>query len=121
MQNTNSEQLHKEHESWLNELTLWHNELMFYDRMLLRLAAMDVPKSDTDQMEEFKSRFDNLQEKFTTMRAAIENHERSLHNGGSVESHADAHNVSRENIHVFEKEFKALKNDFFVFSDKEDY
>ncbi len=89
--------------------------------MLLRLAAMDVPKADTDKMEEFKSRFDNLQEKFAKMRSNIENHERSIHNGGSAESHADAHNASRENIHTFEKEFKSLKNDFFVFSDKEDY
>ena len=121
MQNSNSEQLHNEHETWLNELTLWHNELMFYSRMLLRFAAMEVPVSDTNKMEEFKSRFDTMQERFSKVRTAIENHDRSMQNNGSVDSHSTAHVEMRDRMSQFESDFKVLKNEFFVYSDKEDY
>jgi len=117
MQTTNNEPLRKENEFLFNELTLWHNELMFYNKMLLRLAALDVPKSDTDQMEEFKSRFDNLQDKLVKMHESMLNSNQSHENGISESILAS----NREKIHGFEKEFKALKNDFFVFSDREDY
>src|SRR5689334_5552773 len=117
MQNTN--ELHSEHQEWLTDLTLWHNELMFYDGVLIRLATQDLPEESTNKMEEFKSQFDNLQDKLGKMRGAIEEHEQKIKADGNDRLAAD-HNNMRDKIKGFEKEFKGIKNNFFVFADKED-
>jgi predicted translin family RNA/ssDNA-binding protein len=117
MQDTNTTETHKEHQHWLEELTMWHNELYFYSRILVRLAGGNVQEAVTDTMEEFKSRFDNMNAKLINMREAIEAHEKNMSGNGSPATH----NEMRERVSSFEKEFKTLKNDFFTFTDREDY
>lgn len=120
MQNREITDLHQEHNEWLTELTHWHNELMFYNNLLMRLA----PQEGDDKisiMENFKSQFDSMQEKLGKMLTAIEDHEKAISYNGSTANHEDAHKSMREKIKGFDSEFKTVKNEYFKFTDKEDY
>ncbi|MCX6350914.1 MAG: hypothetical protein NTX03_03520 [Bacteroidetes bacterium] len=71
--------LHDEHREWMEELTLWHNELMFYERIVVRMEAQKnlVPQWN-DRLEEFMSKFQTMLKDFDFMREGIQMHERII-------------------------------------------
>jgi uncharacterized protein YukE len=119
--NTSSIQnLHSEHEEWLDDVTAWHNELVYYNRVLLRLLEGVKIGPDTDEMEKFKSRFDNLQDDFEKLREHINGHENTLAgaNGAADSSYQQKHEDVRKKVKEFKKAFQDVKNDFFAFEEK---
>ena len=117
MESNNIEKLHEEHLEWMEEITAWHNELVYYNRVLLRLVEGAKEGEDTEKMEEFKSRFDNLEDLFVKTKRSIEIHEAHL-NDAAAESHTDKHRSMRVEMKSFKKQFLDLKNDFYVFEEK---
>jgi hypothetical protein len=115
--NNNFEKLHEEHREWMEEITAWHNELVYYNRVLLRLLEGAKAENDTEQMEEFKSRFDALEEQFEKTKRSIESHEKYLARAGE-DGHANDHTIMRNQMRDFKKKFLDLKNDFYVFEEK---
>jgi hypothetical protein len=115
--NNNFEKLHEEHRDWMEEITAWHNELIYYNRVLLRLLEGAKASSDTEQMEQFKSRFDVLEDQFKITRKKIEVHEKYLARAGE-DGHAKEHASMGEQMRDFKKKFLQLKNDFYVFEEK---
>ena len=78
MEHKSIETLHEDHHEWMQEVTNWHNELIYYNRVLLRLVEGVKTGPDTDKMEEFKSRFDIMQGEFDKMAKNIAAHDKSL-------------------------------------------
>jgi phosphopantetheine adenylyltransferase len=115
----NAQQLHTEHQDWISELTFWHNELVFYARVFVRLLGdQNLGKEDTDQMEKLKSRIDNLNNQLEETRIKVAQHE--LNENANLDDQLGYHEKLREEVKKFEKTFRELKNDVFVFTDRED-
>jgi hypothetical protein len=113
----NFETLHEEHHDWMQVITGWHNEIVYYNRVLLRLLEGAKAEADTEMMEVFKSRFDELEEQFQLTRKAILNHEKYLTQAGE-DGHSAEHGRMRADMHTFKHKFLQLKNDFYVFEEK---
>ena len=113
MATDNLEKLNDEHHEWMQEITNWHNELVYYSRVLLRLVEGVKTGPDTEQMELFNSRFENLQERFEKASRSIQKHDKHLVD--STEGIHDKHDAMRTEIKAFKKEFATLKNDFYKF------
>jgi hypothetical protein len=111
----NTDNLHTEHQGWLADLTYWHNELMYFDRVLLRLAEGAKEESDMDKLEEFKSAFDKLQDSFEEVKKEIQAHETALNNNS--DGH-DRHEQIRGKVREFRNTFQNVKNEFFNFEEK---
>jgi len=117
MEIKNIETLHEDHRQWMEDITAWHNELVYYSRVLLRLVEGAKDGPDTDKMEEFQSMFDNMQDQFESMRKNINAHDKSLaadHNDG----HAKDHAAMGKQVQDFKNKFNALKNEFYKFEEK---
>lgn len=117
----NTQHMHEEHQDWLTDVTFWHNELVYFTNVVTRLAEKTQKREDEERMEEFKSRFDAMQEKFTKVRDSIQAHERVLERAdGQLHDDPDAgsHEKMRGKMKEFRREFQKLKNDFYEFSDK---
>ena len=63
--NTDTKQhVHEEHLEWLQEVTYWHNELIYYDNLLLRLLESTHANGDVEEIEEFKNAIDSKHNTF---------------------------------------------------------
>ena len=117
MENKSIESLHEDHHEWLQEVTNWNNELIYYSRVLLRLVDGIKLGPDTEKMEEFQSRFDSMQEEFDRMAKNITAHDKSLADTQS-DHKLQQHQDMDKQIRAFKAKFNELKNEFYKFEEK---
>ena len=120
MKPQNATQLHEEHAEWMGEITFMHNELLYFDNVLLRMLEEVQDKKEVNKIEEFKSQFDNQQDKLNSMRERIAGHEKSLNFDFSADGDTQhlGHEEMRFEVMEFRKQFNRLKNDFYTFVDE---
>jgi hypothetical protein len=114
-------QIKDEHKEWMQELSYWHNELVYFTNVMMRQAGIIKDERELEKYEEFKSRFDTMQEKLTDMKTRIQAHDQSIQNssGEAVDGFLDNHDEIRWEIRDFYKEFRKIKDDYYAFADKE--
>lgn len=114
--------MHKEHKDWADEITYWHNELVYFNNVVLGLIQKTDDPQEVSRMEEFKSKFDNMLQGLNEVRDNIAAHEKSLNfepgTDGSTQMN-QAHEQMRWKVEGFYKDFRDLKNDFYKFADKD--
>jgi chromosome segregation ATPase len=116
----NTETLHTEHKDWEAEISYWHNECIYFGNVLLGMLERTEDEKEIDRIEEFKSKFDNLNDRLAEVHNQINAHEQALNdpfaNNGLTEL-AIQHDQMRWQIEEFHKQFRDLKNDFYKFAD----
>jgi hypothetical protein len=114
--------MHAEHKEWEAEIAFWHNECIFFSNVLLKMLEQTTDQDEIDQIENFKSRLDNLNEQLSTVHRGIAAHEQALNdvlnNEGLTET-ALQHEQTLWQVKDFYKDFRELKNDFYKFADKD--
>src|SRR5947207_7261089 len=96
MDTETKEHIHTDDLEWLKEVTYWHNELLYYDNVLLRLLENTNDPKLIDGIEEFKSRFDEMQEAFNQLKADIDIHEKAIDGDGEPSDESDYMNYHEE-------------------------
>ena len=96
----------EEHATWLEEMKYWSNELNFYEKVLLRLIEFPNMDEQAGHLEEFENRFIDMRSRLAELGSHL--------NDTSVDG------VVRSSINAIETDFRKLKNDFYLFSDKID-
>src|SRR6185437_2438455 len=117
METKNIETLHEDHRGWLEDITAWHNELMYYGRVVFKLSEGVKIGPDTAKMEEFQSRFDTMLEQFKDMTKNINAHDKSLASADQ-DHRMKEHEQMGNDVKAFKKKFNALKEEFFKFEEK---
>ena len=95
-----------EHQSWIQELTFWSNELNFYEKVLLRLIEFPHVEEHASELEQYEDRFADMRDKLTEISGQLNNNE------------LDA--STRTKILSTENDFRILKDEFYKFSDQFD-
>jgi hypothetical protein len=120
--------LHEESIEWLNEITFWHEECTFLFTLFVKNIQKlnPAPVSSKEELLHIERELLQLQRsggELDSLKHEVEQHERFLallleNQLGSERNYRDEHKALAGNFMVFEKRFKDLKKDIFVFVKK---
>lgn len=119
------QQLHLEHEIWLNELSFYRDELKVLDKYLLEVVTKNSGVDALKGVEHFQNQFIRQKEVLDELGHDIRQHEQLILNAiknlnpiqaekGKFEDHAKL----RENMDTFKKIYADLKEEFLNFISK---
>ncbi len=117
MEIKNIETLHEDHLGWMEDITAWRNELAYYSRVVIKLVEGIKLGPDTAKMEEFQSRFDNMQDQFKDMAKKITAHDKAIAHENAAER-MEEHQKMGDEVKAFKGKFNDLKEEFFKFEEK---
>jgi hypothetical protein len=116
------QQLHIEHEIWLNELSFYQDELKILERHLLEIVKNNTARNVMKEVEHFQNQFIRQKEVLDELSHDIREHEAIIVskvkqlNPIQVEKRKfDDHNELREYFSTFKKLYAELKSDFLSF------
>lgn len=98
---------------WHQEVNYWASELNYFEKVLLKLVEKKPDEEYIEEMELYKNRFDEYRKRMNAIKSRLL--EFSSHTNGTRKAH---HHELAWMVKEFEGNFKLLKNDFYVFSDR---
>jgi hypothetical protein len=117
-------QLHEEHKTWLNKLLFYKDELKIMDKRILEVVEKNTSKEVRALADHFNNQLIIQKEQIDILTHDIKSHE--LYLEAAVQNNPNAidnekfsdHKKHRENIAVFEKLFKELREELIDFLSK---
>jgi len=117
------QQLHIEHEMWLNELSFYRDEVKILDRYLLEVVKKNTGPEVMREVEHFQNQFIRQKEVMDELSHDIREHEafviakvRELNPIQVEKKKFDDHQELREFLDTFRKLYAELKADFLSFT-----
>jgi hypothetical protein len=117
--------LHFDHTQWRSELAFWDYELDFMTRLLAGLIEDKPKKKVLAKAEHFQNAFTVHREQVDVLKTKIRRHEEQLANiaqslpSAIDKKHFHDHSGLRERFYDQRKLFRQLKDEFFLFLEKQ--
>lgn len=119
------QQLHLEHEIWLNELSFYRDELKVLDKYLLEVVNKNSGVDALKGVEHFQNQFIRQKEVLDELGHDIRQHEQLIINAiknlnpiQAEKGKFEDHGKIRENMDTFKKIYADLKEEFLNFISK---
>ena len=119
------QQLHLEHELWLNELSFYRDELKTLDKFLLEVATANTGMDVMVQVEHFQNQFirekevlDELLHEIREEKALFVERIKNLPSVNLESEKYDDHTLLRDKMDTYKKIYVELKSDFMKFLSK---
>lgn len=116
------QQLHLEHEIWLNELSFYRDELRLLDKYLLEIVSKNSGPEAMKGVEHFQNQFIRQKEVLDELTHDIREHEsqlvstlKGLNPIQAEKNRFDDHPGLREGVKTFKKIYAELKAEFLSF------
>jgi hypothetical protein len=116
------QQLHFDHEIWLNELEFYRDELRILDKYLLDLVTRNTGQEVLKGIEHFQNQFIRQKEVLDEISHDIREHEQlvlktiqSLHPAEVAKGRFEDHGDLREAVETFKRIYADLKGEYLSF------
>lgn len=116
------QQLHFDHEIWLNELEFYRDELRILDKYLLDLVTRNTGQEVLKGIEHFQNQFIRQKEVLDEISHDIREHEQlvlktiqSLHPAEVAKGRFEDHGDLREAVETFKRIYADLKSEYLSF------
>lgn len=116
------QQLHFDHEIWLNELEFYRDELRILDKYLLDLVSRNTGQEVLKGIEHFQNQFIRQKEVLDEISHDIREHEQlvlktihSLHPAEAAKGRFEDHADLREAVDTFKRIYGDLKAEYLAF------
>lgn len=118
------DQLHEEHQTWLNKLLFYKDELSIMDKRISEIAQKNTSKEVLAKVDYFNNQFIIQKEQMDIIKHDIKSHEAylkaAINNSVMDVEHENFldHQKHRESIAIFEKIFRELREELIDFLSK---